>query len=335
MTPFLDLRHIAIDLALVQHLPPGLARYYEAIPIAREGGQVTVAMSHPENVTALGVLTQLFRAEIVPIRTNSTALRALLEQLYLRAPAQPRGLLAWLSADRQLAWAALLTTMGLASGGLASRGLASGRLASGEFIEDLAVGGTVTWLDADQTEVETLLTVANSGNYRLTLCALPQSPAQAALLREMHTPLWLVPPEPGQIERILLVLRGFASDEIALDWVIHLAASLANPAVALLLLGDAPWGALSYLREQGPAQAQIMDYASLLAQIEIQPTLTLQSGELRRQVTQAMRQGGYDLVVIAAEGHGHFVGQVLADLEEARMMPPGGVLVLKPSHEPG
>ena len=325
MTPFLDLRHIAIDLALVQHLPPGLARYYEAIPIAREGGQVTVAMSHPENVTALGVLTQLFRAEIVPIRTNSTALRALLEQLYLRAPAQPRALLAWLSADRQPAWAALLTTMGLASG----------RLASGEFIEDLAVGGTVTWLDADQTEVETLLTVANSGNYRLTLCALPQSPAQAALLREMHTPLWLVPPEPGQIERILLVLRGFASDEIALDWVIHLAASLANPAVALLLLGDAPWGALSYLREQGAAQAQIMDYASRLAQIEIQPTLTLQSGELRRQVTQAMRQGGYDLVVIAAEGHGHFVGQVLADLEEARMMPPGGVLVLKPSHEPG
>ena len=136
MTPFLDLRHIAIDLALVQHLPPGLARYYEAIPIAREGGQVTVAMSHPENVTALGVLTQLFRAEIVPIRTNSTALRALLEQLYLRAPAQPRGLLAWLSADRQPAWAALLTTMGLASGRLAS-----GRLASGEFIEDLAVGG--------------------------------------------------------------------------------------------------------------------------------------------------------------------------------------------------
>ena len=321
MTPFLDLRHIAIDLALVQHLPPGLARYYEAIPIAREGGQVTVAMSHPENVTALGVLTQLFRAEIVPIRTNSTALRALLEQLYLRAPAQPRGLLAWLSADRQPAWAALLTTMGLASG---------------EFIEDLAVGGTVTWLDADQTEVETLLTVANSGNYRLTLCALPQSPAQAALLREMHTPLWLVPPEPGQIERILLVLRGFASDEIALDWVIHLAASLANPAVTLLLLlGDAPWGALSYLREQGAAQAQIMDYASRLAQIEIQPTLTLQSGELRRQVIQAMRQGGYDLVVIAAEGHGHFVGQVLADLEEARMMPPGGVLVLKPSHEPG
>jgi hypothetical protein len=331
MTPFLDLRHIAIDPTLVQHLPPGLARFYEVIPVAREGDRVTVAMSHPENVTALGVLTQLFRAEIVPIRTNGEALRALLEQLYLREPAQPHGLLAWLPAACQPAWAELLAAIGLASGELARE-----ELASEELIEGLAAGGAVTWLDEDQTEIETLLTVANSGNYRLTLSTLSQAPGQAALLREIHTPLWLVPADPGEIRRILLVLRGFASDEVALNWVIRLAASLDNPAVTLLpLLGDAPWGALSYLREQGASQAHVKDHASRLAQVGIQPTLTLQSGELRRQVTQAMRQGGFDLAVIAAEGHGHFVGQVLADLEGAGMMPPCGVLVLKPSHEQG
>jgi hypothetical protein len=67
--------------------------------------------------------------------------------------------------------------------------------------------------------------------------------------------------------------------------------------------------------------------------VGIQPTLTLHSGEPRQQVVQAMRQGNYDLMVVAAEGHGQFVGQLLADLEETCTLPLGGVLVLKPSHE--
>src|SRR4051812_26572911 len=75
MKPFLDLSHIAVDPNLAQQLPPGVARYYEALPIAREGDSVTVAMSHPENVTALAVLTQFFRAQIVPIRTDGAAVR--------------------------------------------------------------------------------------------------------------------------------------------------------------------------------------------------------------------------------------------------------------------
>src|SRR5688500_11986363 len=113
MTPFLDLSHIAIDPTLVQHLPPGLARFYEALPVAREGDSVTVAMSHPENVTALAVLTQLFHAEIVPIRTDGAAVRAALQQLYAREQVQPQGLLAWLPAATQPAWAAMLAKIGL------------------------------------------------------------------------------------------------------------------------------------------------------------------------------------------------------------------------------
>src|SRR5689334_2615419 len=101
MTPFLDLRHIAIDPTLAEHLPPGLARYYEALPVAREGNSVTVAMSHPENVTALSVLTQLFHAEIVPIRTDGAAVRTALQQLYARESTEPHGLLAWLPSSLQ------------------------------------------------------------------------------------------------------------------------------------------------------------------------------------------------------------------------------------------
>jgi nucleotide-binding universal stress UspA family protein len=193
----------------------------------------------------------------------------------------------------------------------------------------------VTWLDAEQVEVQTLLMAAQGSNYQLTLAALADAPAQTALLREIHAPLWFVPAGPVVPQRILLVLRGFASDEVALTWVMRLAQKMENPDVALLpLMGRAPWGALSYLHQPAPARAHITECALRLAAVGIQPTLTLHSGEPTQQVVQAMRQGSYDLVVIAAEGHGQLVGQLLAELDEKCTVPLGGVLVLKPSHQP-
>jgi nucleotide-binding universal stress UspA family protein len=321
MMPFLDLRHIAIDPLLVQRLPLGVAQFYEALPVAREGDSVTVAMSHPENVTALAVLTQLFQAEIVPIRTDGAAVRAALLELYSHDPELSHakmtpGLLAWLPASTHPAWAQ----------SLAEKGLTHAEM-------------PMTWLDADKIEAETLLAAAQGGNYQLTLCAFPEAATQSALLREIHAPLWLVPekptlPQPLLPERILLVLRGFASDEIAVSWVLRLAKDVENPAVTLLpLIGNAPWGALNYLRQPASAQGHVTECALRLAEVGIQPTLTLHSGEPRQQVVQAMRQGNYDLMVVAAEGHGQFVGQLLADLEETCTLPLGGVLVLKPSHE--
>lgn len=316
MTPFLDLRHIAIDPDLVRNLPLGLARYYEALPVAREEGSVTVAMSHPENVTALAVLSQLFHADIVPIRTDGAAIRSVLHQLYAREPVQPHGFLAWLPQATYAAWLAYLQASDLANGEIA-----------------------LTWLDADRVDADTLLAAAHGGNYQLTLCALPKPPlskieVQRALLREIHAPLWLIPGAPVAPRHILLVLRGFASDELALSWVIRLAAKSAGASVSLLpVIGQAPWGALSYLRDPGPAQSHIAECAGRLAMADIETTLTLQSGAPRRQVAQAVRQGSYDLMVVAAEGHGHFVGQLLVDLEEEGRLPWGGVLVLKPSHD--
>jgi hypothetical protein len=311
MTPFLDLRHIAIDPLLVQQLPLGLARYYEAIPIGREGESVTVAMSHPDNVTALAVLTQLFHAEIVPIRTDGAALRAALQQLYAREPVQPHGVLAWLSDTTRSVWASMLAQDAFAS-------------------EEMPL----TWLDAGQMDAETLLAAARGSNYQLTLCALSTSTIHAALLREIHAPLWLTPAEPVLPQRILLVLRGFASDEIALSWVLRLSQQPNKPAVSLLpIMGQSPWGALSYLQQPGQAQNHIANCATRLAQVDIQPMLTLQSGEPRQQVAQATRDPQHDLMVIAAEGHGQFVSQLLTDMEERDTWPRGGVLVVKPSHE--
>jgi nucleotide-binding universal stress UspA family protein len=305
MTPFLDLRHIDIDPNLAQHLPLGLARYYEALPVAREGDSVTVAMSHPENVTALAVLTQLFRADIVPIRTDGAAVRSALQQLYAREPAQPHGILAWLPQATQAAWLAHVQACGLASRDVTN------------------AESAMTWLDAEQMDADTLLAAAHGGNYQLTLCALPKNGApenpenevQAALLREIHAPLWLVPGAPVTPRRVLLVLRGFASDEVALSWVMRLATRIEGASVSLLpIIGQAPWGALSYLRQPGPAQGHIATCAKRLEAAGIATTLTLQSGEPRHQVAQAMRQSSYDLMVVAAEGHGQFVGQLLVDL---------------------
>lgn len=338
MTPFLDLRHIAIDPTLVLHLPPGLASYYEALPVAREGNSVTVAMSHPENVTALTVLTQLLHAEIVPIRTDGASVRAALEQIYARKSAEPQGVLAWLPESTHTAWQKLLAQNGF---------LASTPQFRGAFSHPadplLMSPFPITWLDSEKVDTHALLAAAIGHNYQLTLCALPSqmhhSPKeiteiQNVLLREIHTPLWLVPTQPHLPQQILLVLRGFASDEVALTWVMKLAQQHDAPTVSLLpIMGQAPWGALSYLQQGGLVQSHIADCALRLEQAGIHPTLTLQSGEPRQQVAQAIRSGDYDLMIVAAEGHGQFVGQLLVDMEEKCTWPLGGVLVLKPSHD--
>lgn len=337
MTPFIDLRHIAIDPTLAQHLPPGLASYYEALPVAREGNSVTVAMSHPENVTALAVLTQLLHAEIVPIRTDGAAVRAALEQIYARESTEAHGILAWLPASTHAAWQERLAQSDFLAGNAQPSAQQSG------------APNTITWLDSEKIDTDALLAAATGGNYQLTLCALPSSPQhspeeiaeiQSVLLREIHTPLWLVPTKPHLPQQILLVLRGFASDEVALTWVVKLAQgqnsykrSDAQTVSLLPIMGQAPWGALSYLQQGGLAQNHIADCALRLEQAGIQPTLTLQSGDPRQQVAQAIRYGDYDLMVIAAEGHGQFVGQLLVDMEEKCTWPLGGVLVLKPSHD--
>lgn len=307
MTPFLDLRTIAIDPALAQQLPVGLAQYYEAVPIAHHGKRVTVAMSHPENTTALTVLKQVLRANVVAIRTDGAAVRAALREVYTHPPTA-HGVLAWLSSSLEQAWREYLRAM---------------------------VDAPLTVLDPEQVDCTTLIEVANRTAPELVVSCTASAEVRDAMLGKIHAPIWFAPPRPKSPAKILLALRGFASDEVGLAWVMRLAAVQQQPSVTLMpILEQGAWGGLSYLQQPSAVQSYVARCVEQLGAMEIEPMLTMQSGPPNQQVVRAMHSGEHDLMVIAAEGHGEFVGQLLEELSQAKRWPPAGVIVVKANHEP-
>jgi hypothetical protein len=89
---------LVIDLALLARLPAGLAEYYLALPLACEDGVVSVAMAHPENETALAVLSAVLSSSIVAVRAPSETLQATIRRWYQKAPPSQPQILCW-SAD--------------------------------------------------------------------------------------------------------------------------------------------------------------------------------------------------------------------------------------------
>lgn len=309
MTPFLDLSTIDIDLVVARRLAPALAHYYEAIPIAQEGNRVAVAMSHPENSTAVEILGQLLEAEVVALRTASSALRAALHTLF-PDPVASDEVFAWLPASWRASWTAYLARL---------------------------TDGPVTWLDREQVALEAFLALAKQVPQRLIVVGPCTVDEKNTLLRELRAPLWFAPGEPPPLHQFLLGLRGYASDEIGLNWAIHLLRKQGAPRPHVTLLpftGRGPLGGLSYLSLPSSLQDHVHRCARRLQEFGLTPSLTLQPGEPCHQLAHALRRRTYDLAVVAAEGQGAFVGQLLANLNTSCTWPLGGVLIVKPTHEP-
>jgi type IV pilus assembly protein PilB len=68
---FVDLDEVTIDTALAQRVPEALARRHRALPIARDGEAVIVAMANPADVVAIDDLRSLLRAPIRPVMSDA------------------------------------------------------------------------------------------------------------------------------------------------------------------------------------------------------------------------------------------------------------------------
>ena len=320
--PLLDLNQITPDPTLLAQMPPSLAVFYEALPVAREDDQVTVVMSHPDNTTAIATLSRVLQATIVPVRSAAAPLRAAIRSVYPSQLTNDHNILAWLTTSddpAQPAW---------------------GRA----WLDALArcLAAQVIEVDAGAVDLATLHDAVRSGGYVLTACEW-QAPAGrelplAALLRDLATPLLLLThvtlPRP-ETRRVLVVLRGYASDEQAIGWLSRLT-PLVDTVVLLPLVGEAPWGGLAFLDEADPTHPHVQRCVAALEAAGLSPLVTLQPGAPVDQIHHALRQADYDLMIIAAEGQGLFVHQVLSHApfgRDPQAVP--AVLVLKPQPEVG
>jgi hypothetical protein len=138
--------------------------------------------------------------------------------------------------------------------------------------------------------------------------------------------------EMGNIRRILVALRGFSSDEYAMDWVTALARYTGAHMTLMPIFVSSVGHFGQTLNGNHPALAAMAD---CLRRFQVRDTLAnlkLRQGNPVQQVADEFEQGDYDLLVIAAEGVGEFVGRVLAEVNRRPRCTQRPMLVLKPTY---
>ena len=306
--PYLSLSRILIDPAAARKLPRRLAYYYRALPLARDDDQLTLVMAHPENQAAIAVLQAILGERIVPVQGSGDEIKAMLHLVWAGEP-DP-------AVARVLCWGKSAHVVAVAD--VVARALAA----------------QTTCLDANQSSLETVLTVAHEGLYNLTVIDTPQGELLARVLRQSSTPVLLVRGAPLTLRHILLVLRGHSPDESVLDWVIPLA-HMGQAAVTLLTVAPTtargsqrriPQSLVGFLSAENEPGRHVMACVHRLTEAGIRGQLKLRQGEPEHEIAGEVAQGNYDLVTLAAEAHGDFVQRVLSHLDGLHQP----VLVIKP-----
>jgi nucleotide-binding universal stress UspA family protein len=307
LRPLLDLNYVTIDPALIERIPHMIALYYLALPLACEEHQVSVAMAHPENQLALARLQEMLEMDVVPVRGAPEAIRTVLQRC------QPKESL---PAPKILVWS--------------RQPVLSHEMAGWASFFGSNNPPHVSILTAPDADLETVLTTVRKDRYSLTVVQRPESNTQELLSRSA-TPVVLMRDEIRPLRRILVVMRGFSSDEYVLDWIAPLIRQT-GAAVTLMPLVDPTYGHLhQMLNGKGLLWEHVEGCLRRFGLNGLYPHLKLREGKLIQQIVVEVEEGNYDLLVIPAEGYGEFVTSVLAEVNQGSHGAQCPVLVMKPT----
>lgn len=307
----LNLDEVTVDPALVKRVPYALAMYYLALPLAQENGHVSVALAHPENDAALATLSNLLQAEIVPVRSQSDKIRTALQRLH-GLNGRP--------AQRIMMWSAT------PEHGPAVRQMAA------IFAKMHDTPAPV--LDAGQVEIEAALAVAQESHATLVVLSPPPDRTLDEVVSRSSGSLVLVRGEHRPIKSILVAARGYASDDQVLDWLEPLVRQQRAQVTLFPLLGLPTLDLDDIFCGDGPAKRHLDHLLQRLAGEHLAASLRVRAGDPAAQVVAELREGDYDLLVIAAEAHGQFVTRVLAAMQEQGVHRDRPIFILKPADMP-
>lgn len=305
----LDLNAVTIDAELAHQLPYALSNYYLALPLARENGRVSVAMAYPENQAARQSLGRLLQADIVPVQASVDAIRSALTNLYQPEQQQVDKLFVW-HDQSPLATSVMDTARTL----------------------NKTLHAQMHALVAPQTHLSVALTLAAAEKDTLVVLHMPETISLSTILSRAATPLFLVRDDYQPIHRILVALRGFASDEYALRSIVRFAWPL-HTTVTLMPLVYEPVLNLSHFQRQGDPFSQHLERClHHLHENGMRVDLKFRQGDPIRQVIAEVSTEPYDLLVIAAEARGAFVGQMIMAMNQCSVYMDRPIFIVKPPY---
>ena len=159
-------------------------------------------------------------------------------------------------------------------------------------------------------------------------------PPTPSPLSNMLHPNFFVRGGQQTIQRILVVMRGFASDEYVLDWLSPFAKGQ-KAAVTLMPLTDGPSLDLNpYLYPNSPHRQHLERCLRQLEREGVSVNLKFRQGDAVQQIVAETIQNTYDLLVMTAAAEGRFVNQVITAVDQHHAHMGRPIFVLKPPDLP-
>jgi hypothetical protein len=285
-----------------------MALYYRALPLAQEDDVVTVVMAHPNNEVAVDVMERVLHSRVVPVSGDATAIATALHRSHPDAYAITAEVLAWSSDTGQQ------TSVAEAAMQLATR-----------------LHASVSTLPDGAQSVAEVAATGSRGRHCATVVDWPQHSKIEDLLASATTPLWLVRgAHDGALGRLLVVLRGFASDHIEVEWA-GLLADRSGIVTVMPLVSPRPNLARQWSPINGQRRDQIQLCLDHLHAVGAPAQLKYRFGDPVEQIVTELNENDYDLLVLAMEGDGAFVGSILNAIASAKVHGSKPILVLRAS----
>ena len=278
---------------------PDLARRYRALPLGEDRGRVTVAVANPDDAQARDAILAALGPESRVVRGDPLTIEALLAEAWgdvacgrpkLRVCAFPDPL-----PDELRNYAEAL---GALLGGLLRR------VTTAEGVNALTRDGL---RDRD-------LVVLGKGSHPLLRRLLSLPVAEGALSSGESAASFgiLAAQEPRwPLERILLVLCGRSTDNVAVDWALRLACPSTAAVTVMAVIPPVPamYHGLSRMEQtlcsllttDTALGCQMRQVTRRLAECSLDGTLRLRQGAPNRQICREMVKGDYDLVIMATK----------------------------------
>jgi hypothetical protein len=309
MAPYLqlDLNSFIIDVQLALRVPYTLSRYYLALPIGQDNGSVSVAMAYPDNVKARQVLSHLLHAKVVPVFTPAESLLPVLKRIYSPENREQHAILAWYEQPEWETPVKKAATM----------------------LSD-TYQAKITTLTAPDFSLDEVLSLAALSPYEVVVLPAPSKPMLSTVLNQAAKSLFFVRGEQQMIKRILVVMRGFASDERALAWLTPFAWCRQATVTLMPLTNGSGLGLSQYDHRESLAGSHLHRCLQQLQTEGITVNLKYRRGNAIQQVVEEVTGNTYDLLVLAAEAEGDFVSQVITAVNQHNAHYNRPIFVLKP-----
>jgi hypothetical protein len=265
-------------------------------------------MEHPNNQVAVDVMERILNSRVVPVTGDAGAISAALQHSHPDAYAITAEVLAWSGNPARTTQVAAAATQ------LANR-----------------LHATVSTLTDPAMSAAEVAVAGSRGRHCATVVDWPQRDATQPLLALATTPLWLVRGAVnGPFRRLLVVLRGFASDHAEVEW----AGRLVEPGgdiTVMPLAGSQAGATKQWPPVSGQRRDQIQRCLDYLHVAGTQAQLKYRFGDPIDQIVRELGDSKYDLLVMAMEGDGAFVGGALHTIESAEVHAARPILVLRPA----